>query len=121
MAATGVLRKRMVVLLALVALALTGFYAGTTLAARDAPPPPPPWVDAEGKTDPSDLPDRVPVAGPDGQTVGWIELEKTPPRPGSRGAAGPVEVTNNRGEVVGHFARSGDDPGSPYRFVPVDD
>ncbi|GEM_PF-5100825 len=49
---------------------LAGVSCGGIHAASDSEPPPPPWVNPDGSVDMSKYPERVAVAGPDGQKTG---------------------------------------------------
>lgn len=56
------------------AAAIVGLGAATSATSPgDAPAPPPPWVDEDGTVDLSEVPARLPVSGPDGEVVGYID------------------------------------------------
>ncbi len=62
---TTYLRLGTLVLVATGALVLAGLVGG----GQEAPPPAPEWLDGTGKVIPEKLPERVFVAGPDGELV----------------------------------------------------
>ena len=79
--------------------------------AGDETPPRPPWVNEDGTIDLDKAPTRMPIAGSDGQTLGWIQPNWDPPswgptnvndpQPGDPGyEARKIPVTNEAGDVI---------------------
>ena len=100
--------------------------AGATAAADHGlgPGPVPPWVNPDGAIDIDELPDRMPVADRNGNMVGYMLIDKNPnddPNPGDPGFEewnyGPVQVTDESGELVGHMQSSS--PGGTQMFEPL--
>lgn len=74
-------------------------------------PPRPPWVNEDGTLDLDKAPTRMPLAGSEGQTIGWIEPNWDPPswdptdvddpQPGDPGyEVQKIPVTNEAGDVI---------------------
>ena len=85
-------------------------------AGDEAPPPRPSWVKADGTLDLDKVPTRMPLAGSEGQIIGWIEPNWDPPswdppiwdptnvddtQPGDPGyEVRKIPVTNEAGDVI---------------------
>ena len=80
-------------------------------AGDEAPPSRPSWVKADGTLDLDKVPTRMPLAGSDGQPIGWIEPNWDPPswdptnvddpQPGDPGyEVRKIPVTNEAGDVI---------------------
>lgn len=100
--------------------------AGPTAAADHGlgPGPVSPWVNPDGTIDMDRVPDRMPVADRNGNMVGYMLIDKNPnddPNPGDPGFEewnhGPVQVTNESGELVGHMQSVS--PGGSQMFEPL--
>lgn len=74
-------------------------------------PPSPSWVKADGTLDLDKAPTRMPIAGNDGQTLGWIEPNWDPPSWDPTNVNDPqprdpgyevrkIPVTNEAGDVI---------------------
>lgn len=100
-------------LIAAAATAAVGLGAAASADTAETDPPPPPWVNEDGTVDLSEVPDQLPVSGPDGEVAGYVDSDEVfgpPPLTPeeaveelegarSRRSAGPVEPNDEEGGI----------------------